>query len=92
MQDPKCRDAWAAILFYAQLIAVCCVCGILGVPAVQRSLNDGGGGQQEEQEGAMDYTGLIYGKKSCSVVIFCVFLFVLIDFKTNSSQYTYTSL
>lgn len=59
VQDPKCRDAWAAILFYAQLIAVCCVCGVFGVPAVQRSIS---GQQQDEEEGAMDYTGLIYGK------------------------------
>eukprot|EP00577_Skeletonema_sp_RCC1716_P033674 CAMPEP_0113394666 /NCGR_PEP_ID=MMETSP0013_2-20120614/12664_1 /TAXON_ID=2843 ORGANISM="Skeletonema costatum, Strain 1716" /NCGR_SAMPLE_ID=MMETSP0013_2 /ASSEMBLY_ACC=CAM_ASM_000158 /LENGTH=152 /DNA_ID=CAMNT_0000278589 /DNA_START=74 /DNA_END=528 /DNA_ORIENTATION=- /assembly_acc=CAM_ASM_000158 len=56
-QESKCRDAWAAILFYAQLIAVCCVCGILGVPAVRRNA----GGADNLVEGrTTDYTGLIY--------------------------------
>jgi hypothetical protein len=67
-QDPKCRDAWAAILFYAQFIAVCCVCGILGVPALQKNIaaagdSSGGGGQEDAMEmGKTDYTGLIYSK------------------------------
>mmetsp|Transcript_4365 Transcript_4365/g.6522 ORF Transcript_4365/g.6522 Transcript_4365/m.6522 type:complete len:485 (-) Transcript_4365:41-1495(-) len=55
LQESKCRDAWAAILFYAQLIAVCCVCGILGVPAVRRNVGD-----VVVVEGRTDYTGLIY--------------------------------
>ena len=69
VQDPKCRDAWAAILFYAQLIAVACVCGVLGVPAVQRNIH--GQQQQQEDDGAMgemtDYTGLIYRELCCDI-------------------------
>ena len=64
LQDPnRCRDAWAAILFYAQLIAIGCVCGILGVPAVQKNIGaaaaaDGSGGASQQ----IDYTGLIYSE------------------------------
>jgi len=61
LQDPKCRDAWAAILFYAQFIAVCCVCGILGVPAVQKNINAATSGQGATM-GKTDYTGLIYSE------------------------------
>ena len=57
LQESKCRDAWAAILFYAQLIAVCCVCGVLGVPAVRINVGD-----VVVVEGRTDYTGLIYGE------------------------------
>ena len=59
VQESKCRDLWAAILFYGQLIAIACVCGIFGVPAVKRNII----GQQQQDNGGVeqvDYTGLIY--------------------------------
>lgn len=65
VQPKQCRDAWAALLFYAQFIAVTVVCFALGVPAVQRAVdsvsedNDTGGGG-ESADGGIDYTGLIY--------------------------------
>ena len=64
LQDPKrCRDAWAAILFYVQLVGIGCVCGILGVPAVQKNIGaaaaDGGSNGGASQ---VDYTGLVYSE------------------------------
>ena len=58
-QESKCRDPFFACLFYAQFIAIACVCGIFGVPAVKRNII----GQQQQDNGGVeqtDYTGLIY--------------------------------
>ena len=63
VQESKCRDAWAALLFYAQLIAIACVCGIFGVPAVRKNII---GKQQQDNGGEqMDYSGLIYRELLC---------------------------
>ena len=64
-QPPQCRDAWAAVLFYAQFIASAVVAGVLGVPAVQKyndtddSSNFGG---SSSSDSSIDYTGLLYGE------------------------------
>lgn len=56
-QESKCRDAWAALLFYAQFIAIAVVAGWLGVPAIQ----DGSYNDASTTTGSgTDYTGLIY--------------------------------
>ena len=39
VQPTRCRDAWAALLFYGQFIAIAVVAGVLGVPAVQKATN-----------------------------------------------------
>ncbi|KAL7470443.1 hypothetical protein ACHAXS_010696 [Conticribra weissflogii] len=54
-QPAACRDAWAAILFYAQFIAIAVVAGVLGVPAVKEFDEN-----NAEDVTDVDYTGLIY--------------------------------
>jgi len=56
-QESKCRDAWAALLFYAQFIAIAVVAGVLGVPAVEKATNTDSFNDAASQT---DYTGLIY--------------------------------
>ena len=73
-QDPaKCRDAWAAVLFYAQFIAVACVCGIFGVPAVQKNMNNV---DDASMTGSTDYTGLIYRELYLLTHVVCLFHYV----------------
>ena len=64
LQESKCRDAWAAILFYAQLIAIGCVCGIFGVPAIQKNISSAAdsGGEEPVGNNKTDYIGLIYSE------------------------------
>ena len=72
VQESKCRDAWAAILFWTQLIAIACVCGIYGVPAVRKNII----GQQQQDNGGVeqvDYTGLIYRKFVLWYIIYVFF-------------------
>ena len=67
IQPTRCRDAWAALLFYGQFIAIAVVAGMLGVPAVQKATN---GDDNSVQNGfnnssdSPDYTGLLYSKYS----------------------------
>lgn len=58
-QPAKCRDSWAAILFYGQFVGIAVVAGMLGVPAVQKNYQTGdtGGGYE-----SVDYSGLLYGE------------------------------
>ena len=79
-QPPKCRDAWAALLFYGQFIAIAVVAGMLGVPAVEKYNND-----SIYSEGTVDYTGLLYGECNNFVHIMCSFL--LHEFSPPSSQH-----
>ncbi|KAL9190529.1 hypothetical protein ACHAXT_000235 [Thalassiosira profunda] len=74
-QPPKCRDAWAAALFYGQFIAIAVVAGMLGVPAVEKYNND-----STYSEGTVDYTGLLYAfliAGGCSFVLSALSLFVM---------------
>lgn len=60
-QPSACRDAWAAILFYAQAIAVIAVCVIYGVPALNEQLNDAKQQSQDESTGDLSgYQGIAY--------------------------------
>ena len=52
-QETKCRDAWAAVLFYAQFIAIAVVAGVLGVPAVQKATDSSGSYQNTSS--SIDY-------------------------------------
>ena len=62
-QPPQCRDAWAAVLFYAQFVAVAVVAGVLGVPAVEKyTADDGSSSLNEDSSSTVDYTGLLYGE------------------------------
>jgi len=54
-QESKCRDAWAAILFYAQLLAIFVVAGVLGIPAIEKNAGD-----VTDSTSFDDYSGLIY--------------------------------
>ena len=67
-QPPKCRDAWAALLFYGQFIAIAVVAGMLGVPAVEKYNND----SSNYSEGTVDYTGLLHGECNNFVHIMCL--------------------
>jgi hypothetical protein len=55
-QPPRCRDAWAAILFYAQFIAIVVFAIMWGVPAVQKAIattdddNDAGRASNQSNE------------------------------------------
>ena len=62
-QPNQCRDAWAAILFYAQFIAIAVVAGMLGVPAVNKATDNSGSFQNSASGGTTDYTGLLYGER-----------------------------
>ena len=71
VQPTRCRDAWAALLFYGQFIAIAVVAGVLGVPAVQKATN---GDDNSFQNGfnssdSPDYTGLLYSKYSLLCMI-----------------------
>ena len=55
-QPSQCRDAWAAILFYAQLIGIAVVAGMYGVPAIEKVNDD----TSYESLTTPDYSGLIY--------------------------------
>ena len=74
-QPNQCRDAWAAILFYAQFIAIAVVAGMLGVPAVNKTTDDGSSSTfQNASSSTTDYTGLLYGEcvHVCTIyLIFC---------------------
>lgn len=63
-QPNQCRDAWAAILFYAQFIAIACVAGILGVPAVEKAIDSASddASSSPSSSSSPDYTGLLYCK------------------------------
>lgn len=58
-QPKACRDAWAAVLFYAQLIAIAVVAGYLGVPAVEK-FSSGDGSSTTISTSTVDYAGLLY--------------------------------
>ena len=64
-QPSRCNDAWAALLFYGNVIAIAAVAGALGVPAIQsyNSSNDHSFGKEVVDGGNqnIDYEGIIYG-------------------------------
>ncbi|KAL3789049.1 hypothetical protein ACHAWO_004606 [Cyclotella atomus] len=60
-EQPKgCRDVWAALLFYAQAIAVGVFCFWLGVPAVTKQIDSSD--QQGNSNGGYNvkYSGIMY--------------------------------
>lgn len=66
-EQPKgCRDVWAALLFYAQAIAVGVFCFWLGVPAVTKQIESTG--QQGNSNGGynVNYSGIMYLVMSAS--------------------------
>ena len=81
-QPTGCRDAWAAILFYAQFIAVVSVCVILGVPALNKHISTNQQGQQDESS-TVDYgefAGIAYlvgASAGCAFVLSGISLFVM---------------
>jgi len=58
-QEPKCKDAWAALLFGAQFVAIFAVAIALGVPAMQKMTD--ADEVNSVSLNAPDYYGLIYG-------------------------------
>jgi len=77
-QPTQCRDAWAALLFYAQFIAIAVVAGMLGVPAVQKATD--GSGSYQNSNSTVDYTGLLYASLiagGCSFGFSALSLFVM---------------
>mmetsp|Transcript_25266 Transcript_25266/g.45467 ORF Transcript_25266/g.45467 Transcript_25266/m.45467 type:complete len:502 (-) Transcript_25266:157-1662(-) len=75
-QEAKCRDAWAAILFYAQFIAIAVVAGVLGVPALQKATDS----YQDPSTNNIDYDGLIYASLIAggfSILFSAISLFVM---------------
>jgi hypothetical protein len=80
-QPPRCRDAWAAFLFYAQAIAVVAVCTIYGVPALNKQLDAANSDQQDNS--SVDYTdfqGVVYlvmSSAGCAFVLSGVSLAVM---------------
>lgn len=76
-QPTQCRDAWAAILFYAQFIAVAVVAGVLGVPAVQKATDTD---SFQDSSDAVDYSGLLYASLiagGCSFIFSALSLFIM---------------
>jgi hypothetical protein len=53
-QPPRCRDAWAAILFYAQFIAIGVFAIMWGIPAVQKAVATAGSSSSSEENGEDD--------------------------------------
>eukprot|EP00956_Cyclotella_meneghiniana_P033375 scaffold95438_cov78-Cyclotella_meneghiniana.AAC.3 len=81
-QPVTCRDAWAAILFYAQMIAVVSVSVIFGIPVLQNGVSDASQSDQqvESEDAPADYTGIAYIVSSTAGVAFLlsgVSLFVM---------------
>ena len=65
-QPTRCRDSWAAILFYGQLAGVAVVAGMFGVPAVARAVDTSSStspssSSSSSSSSEVDYTGLLYG-------------------------------
>ena len=64
-QPVRCNDAWAAVLFYGNVIAIAAVAGSLGVPAISsyNKSNDHSFGKEVVDGGNsnIDYEGIIYG-------------------------------
>jgi hypothetical protein len=69
-QPTRCRDSWAALLFYGQILGISVVAGMFGIPAVRRAIDDesnssssssssASGGEEEDE---VNYVGLIYGE------------------------------
>jgi len=75
-QPKSCRDAWAAILFYGNMIAIAVVAGMFGVPAIQKYNKDFDQTLGEAITGAGDmdiyYQGILY---SCLIAAGASFLF-----------------
>ena len=68
-QPRGCRDAWAAILFYAQAIAIGVFCFWLGVPALTKQLDDNSDHQNSTTSG---YEGIIYLVMSSAACAFAL--------------------
>lgn len=71
-QPSGCRDVWAALLFYAQAIAVGVFCFWLGVPALTKQLDNSD--QQANSNGGYDvaYEGIMYlvmAAAGCALVL-----------------------
>lgn len=65
-QPTQCRDSWAAILFYAQLLCCVIVARLYGVPATTRSFYSSGENNHEGHSSSAadykDYKGLLTGE------------------------------
>ncbi|KAL3775287.1 hypothetical protein ACHAWO_013093 [Cyclotella atomus] len=59
-QPSSCRDAWAAILFYAQFIAVAVFCFWLGVPAMTKQFDENKRESNTTSGYNVDYEGIMY--------------------------------
>lgn len=76
-QPPQCRDAWAAILFYGQLISIGVLAMLWGVPAVQKAIiTSGSGSSENEADSSSDYDnmGLLYGERMISSFCYAIHL------------------
>jgi hypothetical protein len=63
-QPTRCRDSWAAILFYGQFVGVAVVAGMFGVPAVARAVDTSSSSSSSSSSSGVDYAGLLYGEYS----------------------------
>jgi hypothetical protein len=80
-EQPKgCRDVWAALLFYAQAIAVGVFCFWLGVPALTKQIDstdqqgNSNGGYNVQYEGIMY---LVMAAAGCALVLSSVSLAIM---------------
>ena len=75
-QPTQCRDLWAAILFYIQLLTCITIACIYGVPAISRSSSSSSGdshhgssrSSSKDADDYEDYKGLLIGKKTYSIL------------------------
>ena len=74
-QPPQCRDAWAAILFYGQLISIGVLAMVWGVPAVEKAIISSGSGSSENEADSssdIDSMGLLYGERMISSFCYAI--------------------
>ena len=77
-QPTQCRDLWAAILFYIQLLTCITIACVYGVPAISRSSSSSSGdshgssrsSSNDDADDYEDYKGLLIGKKTESIIIY----------------------
>jgi hypothetical protein len=64
-QSTRCRDLWAATLFYGRFVGVGVAAGALGMPAVRRAVdNSRGSSSLLLGSNNADYTELLYSESS----------------------------
>jgi hypothetical protein len=87
-QPTQCRDLWAAILFYIQLLTCITIACVYGVPAISRSSSSSSGdshhgssrSSSNDADDYEDYKGLLIGKKTESIIIYAYLTLLEVSF------------